>query len=176
MQILSTLQQADLRLFAWLFRSGERHLLVPPAKALSHSGDGFLHLAIPLALALSGAPGAGDLILVLVLALALERPLYWVLKNSLKRRRPQEFVPGLRSLIIASDQFSFPSGHSSGAFLLATSICLIFGGAFAPLYLWASGVALSRVILGVHFPGDLAAGATMGTTLAVVSAVILGLA
>ena len=175
MQILTALQQADLRLFSWLFRSGDRHLLIAPARALSHSGDGYLHAAIPLLLLLMGSNLLGDFVQVLLLALAMERPLYWVLKNSLKRRRPHDLLPGLRSLITASDQFSFPSGHSSGAFLLATAASVVYGAAAAGLFVWACAVALSRVLLGVHFPGDLIAGAVMGSTLALLAAQLLGI-
>lgn len=175
MQILSTLQQADLRLFAWLFRNGDRYLLIPPAKAVSHSGDGYLHVLTPLMLIIMGAAYAGDLVLVLALALSIERPVYWVLKNGLKRRRPEQFVPGFRSLIVASDQFSFPSGHSSAAFLLVTCLCVLYGAAAAPLLIWATAVGMSRVLLGVHFPGDILAGASMGTVIALLASSLLGL-
>ena len=43
-----------------------------------------------------------------------------------------------------------------------------------PLYLWAGTVALSRVILGVHFPGDTLAGALMGTGTVLICATQLG--
>ncbi len=175
MQILSSLQQADLRLFAWLFRNGDRYLLIPPAKAVSRSGDGYLHVLTPLMLVIMGAQYAGDLVLMLALALIMERSLYWVLKNSLKRRRPAQFVPGFRSLVVASDQFSFPSGHSSAAFLLVTCLCILYGAAAMPLLGWAVAVGISRVLLGVHFPGDIVAGASMGTLIALLAGSILGL-
>ncbi len=43
------------------------------------------------------------------------------------------------------------------------------------MYLWASCVAMSRVILGVHFPGDTVAGALMGSSIALATASYLGL-
>ena len=86
-----------------------------------------------------------------------------------------EYMPGFRSLIVASDQFSFPSGHSSGAFLLATALAVIYAGPLLVVYLWACCVGFSRVILGVHFPGDILAGATMGTTITLLSARLLGI-
>ena len=175
MQILGALQQADLRLFAWLFRNGERFFLISPARAVSHSGDGYLHVLIPLLLIFMGAERAGDLVLVLAFALSLERPLYWVLKNALRRRRPEQFVPGFRSLIVASDRFSFPSGHSSAAFLLVTCLCVIYGAAALPMLAWAAAVGLSRIVLGVHFPGDISAGASMGTVTALFASSLLGL-
>jgi undecaprenyl-diphosphatase len=175
MQILSALQQVDLRLFGWLFRHGERYLLFPPARAISRSGDGYLHVLIPLLLLGMGVEGVGDLILVIALAMIIERPLYWLLKNSLKRRRPAQYVPGFRSLIVASDQFSFPSGHSSASFLLVTCLCLLYGTSATPMLLWSCAVGFSRVILGVHFPGDIIAGASMGTATALTAGSLLAL-
>ena len=175
MEILQRLHQFDSRLLAKLFRQGERRAIVPLARAVSRSGDGYLHVLIPLSLFIAGASHILGLALLLGSALALERALYWLLKNGLKRRRPQEIVPGFRSLIIASDPFSFPSGHTSAAFLLATALCLIYGPALAITYLWAILVALSRVVLGVHFPGDTLAGAFMGTSTCLFAASILGL-
>lgn len=175
MQLLSALQQADLRLFAWLFRGGKRYLLITPARAVSHSGDGYLHVLIPLLLIIMGIDRVGELVLVLALALMMERTLYWVLKNALRRRRPEQYVPGFRSFIIASDQFSFPSGHTSAAFLLVTGLCIVYGGPATPMLVWASAVGLSRILLGVHFPGDILAGASMGTTVTLLASSILDL-
>lgn len=172
---MNTLQELELRLLARVFRQGERRMIRPLARALSRSGDGYLHLLVPALLAFLGARDMDRFALLLGLSLALERSLYWSLKNSLRRRRPQDAVPGFRSLITASDQFSFPSGHSSAAFLLATALTLVYGGPLVAMYLWASGVALSRVLLGVHFPGDTLAGALMGSGCVVFCASLLGL-
>ena len=45
----------------------------------------------------------------------------------------------------------------------------------AGMYLWAAGVGLSRVLLGVHFPGDILAGALMGSGIALFTAAQLGI-
>ena len=175
MELLYALQKFDLRLFVKVFRQGERRAIRPLAKALSQSGDGYLHILLPVLLWLLSAPQLQQFAYLLLLSLTMERSLYFILKNSLKRRRPQEYMPGFRSLIVASDQFSFPSGHSSGAFLLATALAVIYAGPLLVVYLWACCVGFSRVILGVHFPGDILAGATMGTTITLLSARLLGI-
>jgi len=175
MELLSALQQFDHRLFTRVFRQGERRMIRPLARALSRSGDGHLHVLVPLLLWILGADKLLVFCALLAVALLVERAIYWVLKNSLKRRRPQEYLPGFRSLITASDQFSFPSGHSSAAFLLATTLWIVYGGPVFAMYFWASSVAMSRVILGVHFPGDTVAGALMGSSIAVAMASYLGL-
>jgi undecaprenyl-diphosphatase len=173
---MKALHDFDLRLLDGVFRQGQRRAVRPLARALSRSGDGYLHLLIPLSLALLGARDLVGFTLLLGLSLGIERCLYWALKNTLRRRRPADALPGFHSLITASDQFSLPSGHSSAAFLLATALTLFYGGPVSALYLWATGVALSRVVLGVHFPGDILAGALMGSGCVLVTAALLGLA
>ena len=79
-------------------------------------------------------------------------------------------------MITASDEFSFPSGHTSGAFLVATALTILLPpvGIAGYLYGWAALVALSRVILGVHFPLDTLAGALLGGSLAWVALQLTG--
>jgi undecaprenyl-diphosphatase len=97
------------------------------------------------------------------------------LKNTLKRPRPYDLKPRAHSLIIAADKFSFPSGHTSAAFCLCVVTLLIFGNIASYLFLWAAAVGLSRVIVGVHFPGDVVAGALLGTIVALSTASMLQL-
>jgi len=175
MEILGTLQRYELRLFARVFRQTERRMVIPMARAISRSGDGYLHALVPLLIGVLDPASFSTLLPFLVMALAIERALYWLVKNSLRRPRPQEAVPGFKSLIRASDQFSFPSGHSSGAFLLATALLLVYGPVAAPMFLWAFAVALSRILLGVHFPGDTLAAAIMGSSIALICAAQLGI-
>ena len=176
MVLLVLLQRLDTHLFHRLFRQGERVAVTrSAAKIISRSGDGHLHVLLPLLLATMQLPQLNDYLMLFLVTMAIERVIYFCLKNTLRRRRPQDFVPGFRSIITASDKFSFPSGHSSAAFCLATVTSIVLGGSFIALYVWATGVALSRVLLGVHFPGDTLAGAIMGSGIAVLAAQHLAL-
>ncbi|MEM8662205.1 MAG: phosphatase PAP2 family protein, partial [Pseudomonadota bacterium] len=160
--------------FKRISRQGERKTIVAVARSLSRSGDGHLYFIIPLMLWAFNVEGASHLVLLLAAAFAVERALYLMLKGTLKRRRPANAIPGFSSVIVASDKFSFPSGHASGAFLFATCMTGIFGVPALAAYLWASGVALSRVLLGVHFPGDIVAGAIMGSSIGLLGIALLG--
>jgi undecaprenyl-diphosphatase len=101
------------------------------------------------------------------------------LKQGVKRSRPAQIIPGFSSIIVPSDHFSFPSGHTSGAFIFATALSLSLADTnfisgfnaeslmIFTVYCWAVMVGLSRVMLGVHFPGDTLAGATLGFSITV---------
>ena len=85
-----------------------------------------------------------------------------------RRRRPERLegdVPLPRHVPMPSSR-SFPSGHSAAAFAFATGIGHVSPAAAVPLHALAALVAYSRVHTGVHYPGDVMAGAVMGTALA----------
>jgi undecaprenyl-diphosphatase len=132
---------------------------------VSKSADGYLYVLT--AFGVIWRDGISNPFLQAVaIAFIVERPLYYVLKNSLKRNRPQAALNNIKSFIVPSDQFSFPSGHTSAAFMMAT-LCSGFWPSLAiVLYVWAICVGFSRVLLGVHFPSDVVIGAAMGTSIA----------
>jgi undecaprenyl-diphosphatase len=176
MAILSTLHQWDARLLKRLFQQGQRRRsVIQLSKIVSRSGDGYLQVAFPITAWLLASPAASAYTTALALAFIIERAVYLIMKNGLQRRRPQEVMPSFRSLVVPSDRFSFPSGHTSAAFCLATMTGISFGGPFLTLYGWACAVGVSRVLLGAHFPGDTIAGATIGSGIAITVASQLGL-
>ena len=92
------------------------------------------------------------------------------------RRRPDraaQEVPLARQVRMPSST-SFPSGHSAAAFAFATGVGHVLPPAAIPLRALAALVAYSRVHTGVHYPGDVVAGALMGTTLAQITTHALG--
>ena len=56
---------------------------------------------------------------------------------------------------------------------MVTLLVVFYGPAFACLYLWSATVAVSRVVLGVHFPTDILVGSVMGLTIALTTAAFL---
>lgn len=99
-------------------------------------------------------------------ALALAHGIVHVVKRRWLRARPSLAIEG-RAHVAVPDDFSFPSGHSAAAMSVAVSYAMSFPAFAASLLLLALLVGLSRVRLGVHYPGDVLA----GQAIAVVSAV-----
>jgi Membrane-associated phospholipid phosphatase len=87
-----------------------------------------------------------------------------VMKNIAKRPRPFVSYPDIEK-ITSGGGYSFPSGHTSGAFAFATSLSIDCPKWYVilPSYIWASSVAYSRMDLGVHYPSDILMGAIVGT-------------
>jgi membrane-associated phospholipid phosphatase len=90
------------------------------------------------------------------------------IKTVARRRRPDRLareIPQSRQVPMPASS-SFPSGHSAAAFAFATGVASVLPIAGLPLRGLAALVAYSRVHTGVHYPGDVVAGALLGTTLA----------
>jgi membrane-associated phospholipid phosphatase len=87
----------------------------------------------------------------------------YALKHAYNRQRPFTAHPELVKLASGGGS-SFPSGHTSAAFALATSIALDNKKWYiiVPAYAWAGLVGYSRIDLGVHYPSDVIAGAVVG--------------
>ncbi len=64
------------------------------------------------------------------------------------------------------DVYSFPSGHTSSSFALATMFTLRYPKypqVYAPMFIWSLMVAYGRPYFGMHYPSDLLAGAIIGS-------------
>jgi hypothetical protein len=81
------------------------------------------------------------------------------IKRVVGRRRPE--LPGLPPLTGTPTALSFPSAHASTSFAGA-GVYSRLGLPAVPLYTLATGLALSRLYLGVHYPSDVLAGAVLG--------------
>ena len=132
-------------------------------RVISHTGDGPMYLVIAAALLLLDPVCGSDFFWSGIIAYVFDVSLYLLLKNLIKRDRPAVKIDFYEAWITPSDQFSFPSGHTAAAFLFA---CLIanYYPLFALLaFIWAGCIGASRVLLGVHYPTDTVAGATLGS-------------
>jgi undecaprenyl-diphosphatase len=85
-----------------------------------------------------------------------------------QRPRPYQEHPGsIVPLIAPSHDPSFPSDHAAAAFAIAIAVLLVAPKAGRVFVAWALLIAVSRVLVGVHYPSDVIAGAAVGATAAV---------
>ncbi len=168
MKLLYSIHKYDVFMFTWLINARMYITLTKVSRYLSKTGDGPLYLIFIGWLYWRSGIESPCLQAVL-LAFLIERPVYFVLKNSLKRNRPAAALTDFHSIITPSDQFSFPSGHTSAAFMMATLLGYYFPTVMIPLYCWATLVGCSRVVLGVHFPTDILVGVLLGISTALFS-------
>lgn len=172
MSVMKSIHRYDTHIFLWVRDRRTRTHLVSFARWISRSADGLPYLALMIYLSLHGSESDLDLLAGLILGFLLERPLYTMFKNLFRRNRPCVALD-LPSFITPGDRFSFPSGHTSAAFLVATLVSTTHPWLTIPLLSWAAMVAMARVILGVHFPTDTLMGGLMGSGLAYTSMEIL---
>ncbi|MFI7498191.1 phosphatase PAP2 family protein [Streptomyces sp. NPDC049687] len=86
-------------------------------------------------------------------------------KRLVRRPRPHraEDSPFPGRHVPMPDSASFPSGHTASAVAFAAAVGPAFPAAAFPLGMLACAVGYSRVHTGVHYPGDVIAGALLGT-------------
>ena len=97
-------------------------------------------------------------------SLLLSAAISGIIKKAVKEPRPFVIYPEIQKLTKAGSD-SFPSGHTTDAFSLATSLTLAYPKWYVavPAYTYASAIGYSRMHLGVHYPGDVLAGAIIGS-------------
>ena len=160
------MDRAEQALCLRVNRGCQRRLIQASFVIVSRLGDGVFWYALMGAIALADpAHGVGAALRMAVTG-TLGVALYGVLKHRFVRERPYISHPGILCGTAPLDRYSFPSGHT----LHAVNFTLL-AGAYEPWLLvvlvpFAALVAASRVVLGLHYPTDVAAGALVGASLA----------
>jgi undecaprenyl-diphosphatase len=143
-------------------------------RTVSRLGDGFawylVMAAMPVLLGRAGLLVAAQMGATGMVGVAL----YKALKNRLVRERPYVGLAGIECSMAPLDRYSFPSGHTLHA-VCFTVLAVEHLPLLAPLLVpFAALVAVSRVVLGLHYPTDVLAGAALGALLATASLAIAG--
>jgi len=156
----------DLMLVEQINRLSARQGVKAFFAVVSHIGDGPFWYGLILLLPVFFGATALAVSLRMVLAGVIGLLMYKWIKSMTERLRPYAVSPSIRLGAEPLDQYSFPSGHT----LHAVSFSLLAVYHF-PVLAWlliplACLIAASRVILGLHYPTDVLAGALIGAALA----------
>lgn len=137
-----------------------------PFRLVSRLGDGVFWYSVMLALIVTqGRPGL-EVALRMVAAGMIGFAVYKLLKSRTTRLRPYQVLGGIRAGIDPLDAFSFPSGHTLHAVAFTLVAVSYFPALVSVLVPFTLLVALSRVVLGLHYPSDVLAGAAIGALVA----------
>lgn len=171
--LLSEAERIDQAVYAAIAGT-DTPLLDRAMRRLSHAADySRLSIAAGALLALAGGPRGRRAALSGLASVAATATIVNVVVKPLgRRRRPDRAatkVPAARHVRMPASR-SFPSGHTAAAVAFATGVAREIPAVGGPLHTLAALVAYSRVHTGVHYPGDVLAGALLGSMIGDVTA------
>lgn len=166
-------QSIDVYVFMFLNRRGNRPKWIDQAMlGATQLGHGFFAIAMAAAFyfwvdhLLSYELILGTLTLWLVVELV---------KILIRRKRPYSKLSDIRIVGDRARGHSFPSGHTSQAFFLATMLYQHFNpGIIGALILYAIAVlvGITRIYVGMHYPRDVIAGSVLGSAWGLLGTII----
>ena len=133
--------------------------------AATRLGDGWLWYAVGILLLVYGGPQRFAAIGAAGSAAVVGIGVFKALKRLSQRPRPCQIEPHCWSKVLPPDKFSFPSGHTMTAFSIALVISYFYPGLEGMLFPVAFSIAVSRIVLGMHFLSDVLAGIVLGIAL-----------
>jgi len=141
-------------------------------RVISRLGDGVFWYGLMAIILINQAAASTIAVLHMVLAGLVGTLLYKWLKGKTLRPRPYEVRQDIWLTGTPLDKFSFPSGHTLHAVVFSV-VSLSYYPELAIIVLpFTVLVGLSRVVLGLHYPSDVLAGALIGGLIAKLSFLI----
>jgi undecaprenyl-diphosphatase len=166
---LQQIKTWDAELCAFCNRRSRNFTVRNSFRFASRLGDGVFWYMLMAVLLIEDGAAALPAVLHMIAVGLVGTVLYKFIKGKTLRPRPFNVYPAIVCVGKTLDQFSFPSGHTMHAVGFG-----IVAVSYYPSLLWlvapfAVLVALSRPILGLHYPSDVLAGAALGAAIAGIS-------
>ena len=172
-KLFNYMDQRELALCLLVNRTCQRRTIHGFFKVASRLGDGvfwyILMAILPLAQGMAGLAASIHMGLVSLACLVV----YKWLKPRAMRRRPYLQDNQIHLGTAPLDYYSFPSGHTMHAVAFTIAALAHFPGLAWVLVPFSALIALSRVILGLHYPSDVLIGAAIGALVTSVSLLII---
>ncbi|MBL7164104.1 MAG: phosphatase PAP2 family protein [Anaerolineales bacterium] len=168
---LENLLTLDARISAQMRVAESPGLLRSMAAFFAHSGDSWFCIAMLALVWWRGTQFWQERAKIMIIAIIITAVIVLALKFAIRRQRPEgEWGDIYRT----TDPHSFPSGHATRAFLLAT-MALGLGPIWLgiALAIWAPLVSIARVAMGVHYVSDVAAGLGVGVFMGILIQLVL---
>jgi undecaprenyl-diphosphatase len=169
MDVVGRMLHWDERVCVAMNRALRYTAVTPFFRAVSWLGNGIFWYLLLLAFLVRDGAGAVPAALHMILLGVVCTTVYKILKRGTLRPRPYEVVQAVAPGAAVLDSFSFPSGHTLHAVAFTIAAGAYYPALVAPLVAFTLLTAASRVVLGLHYPSDVLAGAAIGATLAVLS-------
>lgn len=156
--ITGFVKQSDKTLFYLL--NGRIHCswLDQFMKGITYLGDIPFAIAMPVVLFLTGKEAYQRIGLQLAINLIFSQAIVQGIKRLVNRPRPHRNLENVNMLMMPPCQYSFPSGHTCAAFILALSLMALNPLIKLLSLSLATLVGISRIYLGVHYPTDVIIG------------------
>ena len=159
---LLRMHQFDTRMCIAVNHTSEYRVVRHFFRAISRLGDGVFWYSLMGVLLITEGFSAIYPVLHMVIAGLTGTLLYKWLKGKTLRPRPYEVRQDIRLTGNPLDKFSFPSGHTLHAVVFSFVAISYFPFLMPVVLPFTILVGMSRVVLGLHYPSDVFAGALIG--------------
>ncbi len=174
--LVEYMMELDANICIQINRLSKNHSVKIMFRVISRLGDGVFWYLLMSAMLLAYGDNALFPVLHMLAAGLSGTVIYKLLKNSTSRPRPYAVHHDVWLTGRPLDRFSFPSGHTLHAVVFTTVMSFYYPMLMLLVLPFTLLVGLSRVILGLHYPSDVAVGAGIGYALAHVSQYLVHIA
>lgn len=155
-------QALDSRLCVKVSHTGQYRCIRHIFRTISRMGDGMFWYILMLVIAVTQGQSGLYVCLHMLTAGLTGTLVYKWLKHRTSRPRPFQVRQDVLLSGTPLDYFSFPSGHTLHAVAFGMVAVQHYPQLFPVIYPFVLLVGMSRVVLGLHYPSDVLAGAAIG--------------
>lgn len=173
MSLLQRMNQVEIPVCLFFNKVNQRKLISPFFALISRLGDGIFWYAIMLLLSIIYGIEGLHVALHMAAVGIISVITYKLLKTSTQRIRPYQYHGDIFRNVAALDQFSFPSGHTLHAVCFSIILLNYYPEWSILLIPFTVLVALSRLVLGLHYPSDVIIAVFIGVSFSMASFAVI---